>query len=57
MGDYSTTFNPVDHPLEHVGYCPQMSPLWPRITLQEHLEIYAAIKGMTEQEVPGIIRR
>ncbi|XP_028990236.1 ATP-binding cassette sub-family A member 5 isoform X2 [Betta splendens] len=57
MGDYSTEFHPVDNPLEHVGYCPQVSPLWPRVTLQEHLEIYAAIKGLKGQDVPGIIKR
>ncbi|KAM6964539.1 LOW QUALITY PROTEIN: cholesterol transporter ABCA5 [Tautogolabrus adspersus] len=57
MGDYSTEFRPVDSPLEHVGYCPQVNPLWPRITLQEHLEIYAAIKGLRGQDVPGIIKR
>uniref|UniRef100_A0A8C6L2L8 ATP binding cassette subfamily A member 5 n=1 Tax=Nothobranchius furzeri TaxID=105023 RepID=A0A8C6L2L8_NOTFU len=50
-------FHPVDNPLEHVGYCPQLNPLWPRITLQEHLEIYAAIKGLKGQDVPGIIKR
>jgi len=57
MGDYSTEFRPVENPLEHVGYCPQVNTLWPRITLQEHLEIYAAIKGLKGQDVPGIIRR
>ncbi|XP_069016034.1 cholesterol transporter ABCA5 [Embiotoca jacksoni] len=57
MGDYSTEFSPVDNPLEHVGYCPQVNPLWPRITLQEHLEIYAAVKGLKGQDVPGIIKR
>lgn len=57
MGDYSTEFRQVDNPLEHVGYCPQVNPLWPRITLQEHLEIYAAIKGLRGQDVPGIITR
>uniref|UniRef100_A0A7N8X9J3 Cholesterol transporter ABCA5 n=1 Tax=Mastacembelus armatus TaxID=205130 RepID=A0A7N8X9J3_9TELE len=57
MGDYSTEYHPVDSPLEHVGYCPQVNPLWPRITLQEHLEVYAAIKGLRGQDVPGIIKR
>uniref|UniRef100_A0A3B3YYC3 Cholesterol transporter ABCA5 n=1 Tax=Poecilia mexicana TaxID=48701 RepID=A0A3B3YYC3_9TELE len=57
MGDYSTEFRPVENPLEHIGYCPQVNPLWPRITLQEHLELYAAIKGLKGQEVPGIIKR
>uniref|UniRef100_A0A8B9KCT1 Cholesterol transporter ABCA5 n=1 Tax=Astyanax mexicanus TaxID=7994 RepID=A0A8B9KCT1_ASTMX len=57
MGDYGTEFRPVDNPLEHVGYCPQVNPLWPRITLQEHLQIYAAIKGLRHNDVPNIIRR
>ncbi|XP_072229612.1 cholesterol transporter ABCA5 [Leuresthes tenuis] len=57
MGDYSTELRPVENPLEHVGYCPQVNTLWPRITLQEHLEIYAAIKGLRGQDVPGIIKR
>lgn len=57
MGDFSSESGQVDNPLEHVGYCPQVNPLWPRITLQEHLEIYAAIKGLRGQDVPGIIKR
>lgn len=57
MGDYSTEFHQVDTSLEHVGYCPQANPLWPRVTLQEHLEIYAAIKGLKGHDVPGIITR
>uniref|UniRef100_A0A3Q3R5P0 ABC transporter domain-containing protein n=1 Tax=Monopterus albus TaxID=43700 RepID=A0A3Q3R5P0_MONAL len=57
LGDYSTEYCPVATPLEHVGYCPQVNPLWPRITLQEHLEIYAAIKGLRGQDVPGIIKQ
>lgn len=57
MGDYSTEFHHADSPLEHVGYCPQVNPLWPRVTLQEHLEVYAAIKGLRGPAVPGIISR
>ncbi|CAN9508853.1 unnamed protein product [Ophioblennius macclurei] len=57
MGDYSTEPGAADIPLEHVGYCPQVNPLWPRVTLQEHLEIYAAIKGLKGQDVPDIIKR
>ncbi|XP_056911569.1 ATP-binding cassette sub-family A member 5 isoform X2 [Takifugu flavidus] len=57
MGDYSTESHHTDCPLEHVGYCPQVNPLWPRVTLQEHLEIYAAIKGLRGPDVPGIISR
>uniref|UniRef100_A0A8C9VWP8 ATP binding cassette subfamily A member 5 n=1 Tax=Scleropages formosus TaxID=113540 RepID=A0A8C9VWP8_SCLFO len=57
MGDYSTEYVPVENPLEHIGYCPQENPLWPKITLQEHLETYAAIKGLHKEDVPDIIKR
>ncbi|XP_023672701.2 cholesterol transporter ABCA5 [Paramormyrops kingsleyae] len=57
MGDYSTEYQPVENPLEHVGYCPQVNPLWPRITIQEHLEIYAAVKGLRVDDIPGVIKR
>ncbi|KAI5103425.1 ATP-binding cassette sub-family A member 5 isoform X1, partial [Silurus meridionalis] len=57
MGDYGTEFRPVENPLEHVGYCPQVNPLWPRVTLQEHLQIYATIKGLHNNDVPNIIKR
>ncbi|XP_077406752.1 cholesterol transporter ABCA5 [Vanacampus margaritifer] len=43
--------------VEQVGYCPQVNPLWPRITLREHLEVYAAVKGLRGRDVPGIIQR
>uniref|UniRef100_A0AAQ5Y341 Cholesterol transporter ABCA5 n=1 Tax=Amphiprion ocellaris TaxID=80972 RepID=A0AAQ5Y341_AMPOC len=61
-GDTDPTAGQVQkniHQKQHfpAGYCPQVNPLWPRITLQEHLEIYAAIKGLKGQDVPGIIKR
>ncbi|CAB1312981.1 unnamed protein product, partial [Coregonus sp. 'balchen'] len=38
MGDYSTEFRPVDNPLEHIGYCPQVSPLVVNaLELKDHL--------------------
>uniref|UniRef100_A0A672M612 Cholesterol transporter ABCA5 n=1 Tax=Sinocyclocheilus grahami TaxID=75366 RepID=A0A672M612_SINGR len=55
-GDTEPTAGQVlENPLEHVGCCPQVNPLWPRITLQEHLEIYAAIKGLRQRDIPNII--
>ncbi|KAK7918726.1 hypothetical protein WMY93_010010 [Mugilogobius chulae] len=59
-GDVEPTSGQVllgDSPVDHVGYCPQLSPLWPRVTLQEHLEIYAAVKGIRGEDVPGIVKR
>ncbi|XP_077482051.1 cholesterol transporter ABCA5 [Stigmatopora argus] len=49
--------NPGRSGSEHVGYCPQVNPLWPRITLHEHLEIYAAVKGLKGRDAPDVIKR
>uniref|UniRef100_A0A8C3T9R7 Cholesterol transporter ABCA5 n=1 Tax=Chelydra serpentina TaxID=8475 RepID=A0A8C3T9R7_CHESE len=46
MGDYSLGLNSEDNSAQLMGYCPQINPLWPDITLQEHFEIYGSIKGM-----------
>uniref|UniRef100_A0A674JXH0 Cholesterol transporter ABCA5 n=1 Tax=Terrapene triunguis TaxID=2587831 RepID=A0A674JXH0_9SAUR len=46
IGDYSLGLNSEDNSAKFVGYCPQINPLWPDITLQEHFEIYGSIKGM-----------
>ncbi|XP_021570834.1 ATP-binding cassette sub-family A member 9-like [Carlito syrichta] len=32
--------------LGSLGYCPQENALWPNLTVREHLEIYAAVKGL-----------
>ncbi|XP_068119418.1 cholesterol transporter ABCA5 isoform X2 [Hyperolius riggenbachi] len=44
-------------PPRFVGYAPQMNHLWPEIKLQEHLEAYAAIKGMTGSGLQEVIER
>ncbi|KAM4032432.1 ABC-type organic anion transporter ABCA8-like [Anomaloglossus baeobatrachus] len=40
-----------------MGYCPQFSPLWPTLTVKEHLEIYAAVKGMKKTDANEAIKR
>ncbi|XP_040293719.1 ABC-type organic anion transporter ABCA8-like isoform X2 [Bufo bufo] len=40
-----------------LGYCPQMSTLWPSLTVKEHLEIYAAVKGLRNEDANTAIRR
>ncbi|XP_069808343.1 ABC-type organic anion transporter ABCA8-like isoform X2 [Dendropsophus ebraccatus] len=40
-----------------MGYCPQFSPLWPTLTVKEHLEIYAAVKGMKKDDAKQAIKR
>ncbi|XP_048344338.1 cholesterol transporter ABCA5 isoform X1 [Sphaerodactylus townsendi] len=56
MGDYSLGDNGEDTSMRFVGYCPQTNPLWPDITLQEHFEIYGAIKGMRESDMKQVIK-
>ncbi|NWZ27840.1 ABCA5 protein, partial [Asarcornis scutulata] len=57
MGDYSSGVNSDDDSVKFVGYCPQTNPLWPDITLQEHFEIYGAIKGMSQTDVKEVVKR
>ncbi|XP_073538625.1 ABC-type organic anion transporter ABCA8B-like [Phyllobates terribilis] len=53
--------SPVSHKMDEstgfLGYCPQTSPLWPNLTVREHLEIYAAVKGLRKEDADIAIRR
>ncbi|PIO28094.1 hypothetical protein AB205_0031540, partial [Aquarana catesbeiana] len=40
-----------------LGFCPQHNPLWPNLTVKEHLEIYAAVKGMNKEDTDRAIKR
>uniref|UniRef100_A0A7M4FNH5 ABC transporter domain-containing protein n=1 Tax=Crocodylus porosus TaxID=8502 RepID=A0A7M4FNH5_CROPO len=40
-----------------LGYCPQGNPLWPTLTVQEHLEVYAAVKGLRKKDAAVAIDR
>ena len=33
---------------QNLGVCPQFDILWPDLTVREHLEVYAAIKGYSK---------
>ena len=36
---------------ERLGVCPQHSILWPTLTVREHLELFAALKGVPTEQV------
>ena len=38
-----------------MGYSPQHDPLWEDVTLREHLQCYARIKGLAEQDIQAAI--
>ncbi|XP_053939049.1 ATP-binding cassette sub-family A member 10 isoform X2 [Cuculus canorus] len=40
-----------------LGCCPQRDPLWPNLTVQQHLEAYAAVRGMRKEDAAVIISR
>ncbi|XP_025412978.1 ABC transporter A family member 1-like isoform X2 [Sipha flava] len=38
-----------------IGYCPQHDALWSSLTIREHLNIYATIRGITKNQIQNII--
>ena len=42
---------------QHMGFCPQEDALWPMITLQEHLEAFARIRGVPWGEVKRVVEQ
>ncbi|XP_074080803.1 ABC-type organic anion transporter ABCA8-like isoform X2 [Macrotis lagotis] len=46
-----------DDMFKSLGYCAQENSLWQNITVKEHLEVYAAVKGMDKEEATIIISR
>ncbi|XP_078240467.1 cholesterol transporter ABCA5 [Pogona vitticeps] len=48
--------NNENNSMRFMGYCPQTNPLWPHITMQEHFEIYGAVKGMSSSDIMEIIK-
>ena len=43
--------------LGFLGYCPQENVLWPNLTVKEHLELYAAVKGLKKKDAVVTITR
>uniref|UniRef100_A0A673V4C3 ATP binding cassette subfamily A member 8 n=1 Tax=Suricata suricatta TaxID=37032 RepID=A0A673V4C3_SURSU len=44
-------------PLGFLGYCPQENGLWPSLTVKEHLEVFAAVKGLRKADAAAAITR
>ncbi|NXT07775.1 ABCA9 protein, partial [Prunella fulvescens] len=40
-----------------LGYCPQENPLWLELTPQQHLSIYAAVKGLHQEDTAAAVHR
>ncbi|KAM9639816.1 ABC-type organic anion transporter ABCA8-like isoform 3-T3 [Morphnus guianensis] len=55
-GDGATSHR-QDHAPTFLGYCPQDDPLWPDLTVHEHLRVYAAVKGVREEDTAAAVNR
>ncbi|XP_053426833.1 ATP-binding cassette sub-family A member 6 [Nycticebus coucang] len=44
-------------PVKFLGYCPQENVLWPMLTMREHLEVYATVKGLRKGDAKVAITR
>ncbi|XP_075638014.1 ABC transporter A family member 1 isoform X1 [Castanea sativa] len=40
---------------QHIGYCPQFDALLEFLTVREHLELYARIKGLPEYRIDDVV--
>ena len=39
---------------ESLGVCPQFDVLWPDLTVREHVELYAQLKGYSANEAQAL---
>ncbi|XP_061233233.1 ATP-binding cassette sub-family A member 10-like [Neopsephotus bourkii] len=46
-----------DHAPSFLGYCPQEDPLWPDLTVHQHLQVYAAVKGVPKEDTAAAVNR
>lgn len=37
----------------HIGFCPQFDAIYDLLSAREHLELYAAVKGIRPENIPG----
>ncbi|XP_029731356.2 cholesterol transporter ABCA5-like [Aedes albopictus] len=54
VAGHSITIN-QDDAFKTLGYCPQHDALWKNITVREHLELYARIRGVTRKDMNRLV--
>lgn len=42
---------------QHMGYCPQTDAVWDALTLEEHLVLYAKIRGIPTEDVERTVEQ
>ncbi|NXB84441.1 ABCA9 protein, partial [Vidua chalybeata] len=48
---------PLEQAPAFLGYCPQDNPLWLDLTPQQHLRVYAAVKGLHQEDTAAAVHR
>ncbi|XP_058834897.1 cholesterol transporter ABCA5-like [Topomyia yanbarensis] len=54
VAGHSITIN-QDDAFKTLGYCPQHDALWKNITVREHLELYARIRGVCRKDLNRLV--
>ena len=54
VAGYDVSKNPLEA-FQCMGYCPQKDALWPTVTLEEHLTLFARIRGVSWDEVKTLV--
>lgn len=49
--------NGLSNARKYIGYCPQFDCLYPTLTVKEHLELYASLKGIDKNLRDMIIHK
>ena len=56
VGEHEVQMN-KSYMFRDVGFSPQEDPLWQVITMEEHLECYAELRGIPKSNVENVVRR
>ncbi|KAM4824071.1 LOW QUALITY PROTEIN: ATP-binding cassette sub-family A member 6-like [Urocitellus parryii] len=58
VGEYKSFLGQQgDGMVKFLGYCPQENVLWPTLTMKEHLEVYATMKGLQKEDAAIVVSR
>mmetsp|Transcript_6172 Transcript_6172/g.5546 ORF Transcript_6172/g.5546 Transcript_6172/m.5546 type:complete len:310 (+) Transcript_6172:3391-4320(+) len=49
--------NQMNDARQYIGYCPQFDALLENLTAKEHLQLYAAIKGIPVEKRPALVQK
>jgi len=55
IGNDMLTPGGLSNARKYIGYCPQFDCLYPTLTVREHLELYASLKGIDQSKREHII--